>query len=196
MIVSPYSSKISVFLPPQAVQTNTQSTANTRRANFFMIGFCGGNFFWKKSLPRTPFQKTVYYISGVWGLFFGFCEGNFFGKKSPSRSLPKTFILYSKGLDSADRTQKNPTVPRSPKLYPAIAPRRRRMAPSSRSRTIYVGNRSLTLRRTRTCTNYTHPHPPHKSFAELFQKRPFPRPPVLLVPPFPASSKLRVDPAQ
>ena len=61
------------------------------------------------------------------------------------------------------------------KLYPALSPRRRRMAPSSRSRTIYVGNGSLTLGSTRTCTNYTHPHPPHKSFAELFQKRPFPR---------------------
>ena len=60
------------------------------------------------------------------------------------------------------------------KLYPAISPRRRRMAPSSRSRTIYVGNGSLTLRRTRTCTNYIHPQSPHKSFAELFQKRPFP----------------------
>ena len=104
MIVSPYSSKISVFLPPQAVQTNTQSTANTRRANFFMIGFCGGNFFWKKSLPRTPFQKLYTIYPGFGVCFFGFCEGNFFGKKSPSRSLPKTFILYSIGLDSADRT--------------------------------------------------------------------------------------------
>ena len=39
------------------------------------------------------------------------------------------------------------------------------MAPPSRSRTIYVGNGSLTLVRTWTCTNSTHIHPPYKSFA-------------------------------
>ncbi len=178
MIVSPYSSKISVFLPPQAVQTKTQSTANTRRANFFMIGFCGGNFFWKKSLPRTPFQKTVYYISGVWGLFFGFCEGNFFGKKSPSRSLPKTFILYSKGLDSADRTQKNPTVPLVPQNYiPQSLPVEGGwLRPAARERSTWGTDQSR-LVRNRTCTNSTHIQSPYKSFAELFQKRPFPRSP-------------------
>ena len=118
MIVSPYSSKISVFLPPQAVQTNTQSTANTRRANFFMIGFCGGNFFWKKSLPRTPFQKTfILYIRGLGFVFFGFCEGNFFGKKSPSRSLPKTFILYSKGLIVQTGHRKIQPFPSFPQNY-------------------------------------------------------------------------------
>ena len=68
------------------------------------------------------------------------------------------------------------------KLYPAISPRRRRMAPSSRSRTIYVGNGSLTLGSKRTCTNYIHIQSPYKSFAELFQKRPFPRSPVPLFP--------------
>ena len=63
------------------------------------------------------------------------------------------------------------------KLCPAISPRRRRMTLVSRSRTIYVGNGSLTLGRTRTCTNYIHPPSPYKSFAELFQKRPFPSSP-------------------
>ena len=72
-------------------------------------------------------------------------------------------------------------LPLHRKLYPALSPRRRRMAPSSRSRTIYVGNGSLTLGSNRICTNYIHPHPPHKSFAErnesldsLVHKRPSP----------------------
>ena len=47
----------------------------------------------------------------------------------------------------------------------------------SRSRTIYVGNGSLILVSKRTCTNSTHIQSPYKSFAELFQKRPFPRSP-------------------
>ena len=80
------------------------------------------------------------------------------------------------------------------KLYPAVSPRRRRMAPSSRSRTIYVGNGSLTLGSNRTCTNSTHPHSPHKSFAELFQKRPFPRSPVPSSPRPPRSPKNIVNP--
>ena len=68
-----------------------------------------------------------------------------------------------------------PQLPFTPPRKNAIAPRRRRMAPSSRSRTIFLGNGSLTLGRTWTCTNSTHHQSPHKSFAELFQKRPSPR---------------------
>ena len=86
----------------------------------------------------------------------------------------KSFAERNESKDSL--VHKRP-FPASPKLYPALSPRRRRMAPSSRSRTIFSGNGSLTLGSTRTCTNYIHPHPPYKSFAELFQKRPFPRPP-------------------
>ena len=57
------------------------------------------------------------------------------------------------------------------------------MAPPSRSQTIYVGNGSLTLVRTWTCTNSTHHPSQYKSFAELFQKRPFPRSPRSPRPP-------------
>ena len=49
-----------------------------------------------------------------------------------SISIPLIKVLRS--FSKSDRS------PRSSKLYPAISPRRRRMAPSSRSRTIYVGN--------------------------------------------------------
>ena len=80
----------------------------------------------------------------------------------------------------AELFQKRPS-PRSPKLYPAISPRRRRMTEFSklnsvsRSRTIYVGNGSLTLGRTRTCTNSTHPHPHIKVLRSFFKSD---RPPV------------------
>ena len=100
---------------------------------------------------------------------------------STHQPFHKSFAERNESLDSL--VHKRPFLP-SPKLYPALAPRRRRMTEFSklnsvsRSRTIYVGNGSLTLGSNRTCTNYIHPHPPHKSFAELFQKRPSPpRPP-------------------
>ena len=47
-------------------------------------------------------------------------------------------------------------LPQHRKLYPALSPRRRRMTLVSRSRTIYVGNGSLTLGSKRICTNYIH----------------------------------------
>ena len=69
------------------------------------------------------------------------------------------------------------------KLYPALSPRRRRMAPSSRSRTIYVGNGRNHIGK-QSDLHKLYPNPsPYKSFAELFQKRPFPSfPPYPLVP--------------
>ena len=156
---------------------------------FSCLVFAGETFFEKKVSPTPPSKKLCTIYPGFGVCFFGFCEGNFFGKKSPSRSLQKTFILYSKGLDSADRTQKNPTVPRSPKLYPAISPRRRRMLPQPlandllRKRIAHIGEQSD--------LHKLYPSPsPYKSFAELFQKRPFPRSPR------PSVYSLRVDPAQ
>ena len=54
----------------------------------------------------------------------------------------------------------------------------------SRSRTIYVGNGRNHIG-THTDLHKLHPYPsPYKSFAELFQKRPFPR-----VPRFPGSKR-------
>ena len=49
-------------------------------------------------------------------------------------SCPIPLIKVLRSFSKSDRS------PRSSKLYPAVSPRRRRMAPSSRSRTIYVGN--------------------------------------------------------
>ena len=75
-------------------------------------------------------------------------------------------------------------LPLHSKLYQAIAPRRRRMTPSAaRERSSHVLDGAI-LGSTWTCTNYIHIHPQYKSFAELFQKRPFPSFPLVpLVPP-------------
>ena len=47
------------------------------------------------------------------------------------------------------------------------------LRPAARERSSQETDETI-LVRTRTCTNSTHIHPPYKSFAELFQKRPFP----------------------
>ena len=65
--------------------------------------------------------------------------------------------------------QSHPINVGCPVLMTAISPRRRRMAPSSRSRTIFSGNGSLTLGSTRTCTNSTHPIPLIKVLRSFFK---------------------------
>ena len=65
-------------------------------------------------------------------------------------------------------------LPLHSKLYPAISPNRRRIRPRSRPRTISCGLGRSQIGKKRTCTNKIHIHPIHKSFAELFQKRPYP----------------------
>ena len=64
---------------------------------------------------------------------------------------------------------------------PAISPRRRRML-RSRSRTVSLGNGSLILVSSRTCTNKIHPHPSIKVLRSFFKSDRSPRSPV---PPFP-----------
>ena len=94
-----------------------------------------------------------------------------------AHGLAQTISIFPFHKSFAELFQKRPFPP-FPKLYPAIPPRRRRMTLVSRSRAIFLGNGSLTLGSTWTCTNYILSNPPHKSFAELFQKRPFPRIPA------------------
>ena len=71
-----------------------------------------------------------------------------------------------------------PPVPQ--KLYPAIAPNRRRIRPRSRPRSISCGLGRSNISAHPDLHKLYPSHPLYKSFAELFQKRPFP-----LVPPFP-----------
>ena len=80
------------------------------------------------------------------------------------------------------------TLPLSNKQMDAIAPRRRRMAPSSRSRTIFSCTGRSNIGEQMDLHKLNPSYPPHKSFAELFQKRPFPSfPSFPPFPPFPAS---------
>ena len=53
-----------------------------------MIGFCGGNFFWKKSLPRTPFQKTFILYKKVWIVQTGRRKSNRIPQNYIPQSLP------------------------------------------------------------------------------------------------------------
>ena len=77
----------------------------------------------------------------------------------PPRGANKIYtydVVFSIGEARKKIQSQTPLPLRSPKLYPALSPRRRRMAPSSRSRTIFSGNGSLILGSNRTCTNSTH----------------------------------------
>ena len=155
-------------------------------------------------------NQTITFTSHQYGTVSYHCIGNYIPHSLPveggcSRSRSRTIYIGNGSLTlGSTRTCTNyihphpphksfaelfqkrpfPSSPPFPKLYPALSPRRRRMTLVSRSRTIFSGNGSLTLGSNRTCTNSTHPHPPHKSFAELFQKRPFPP-----SPPFPPIPK-------
>ena len=52
------------------------------------------------------------------------------------------------------------------------------LRPAARERSSHVLD-GTNLVRKRTCTNEIHPQSPYKSFAELFQKRPFPSSPLV-----------------
>ena len=109
------------------------------------------------------------------------------GSKSPVSFQPpprgankiyKSDAVFSPGEARKKIQSQTPLPLRSPKLYPALSPRRRRMAPSSRSRTIFscTGRSNIGEQ---SDLHKLHPYSPqYKSFAELFQKRPFPRSPV------------------
>ena len=62
----------------------------------------------------------------------------------------------------------------SPKLYPAVAPNRRRMTLVSRPRTISCGLGRSNIGAHPDLHKLYPSHPLYKSFAELFQKRPSP----------------------
>ena len=100
-------------------------------------------------------------------------------KLYPSHPLYKSFAERNESLDSL--VHKRPSPPRSPRLpsspknaIPALPPRRRRMTLVSRPRTISCGlGRNQIGEQTELHKLYPS-HPLYKSFAELFQKRPFP----------------------
>ena len=101
------------------------------------------------------------------------------GRRTPRRrgriSARLRYRLCSDGTTS-------PPAPRSPRisiLMPAPTPNRRRIRPRSRPRTISCGLGRSNIGAQSDLHKLYPSHPPHKSFAELFQKRPF--------PPFPAS---------
>ena len=111
------------------------------------------------------------------------------GSKSPVSLQPPprgankiyTYDVVFSICEARKKIQSQTPLPlRSPKLYPALSPRRRRMLPQPlandllRERIAHIG--------TQTDLHKLYPSPsPYKSFAELFQKRPFPR-----LPPFPS----------
>ena len=105
----------------------------------------------------------------------------------PPRGANKIYtydVVFSIGEARKKIQSQTPLPLRSPKLYPALSPRRRRMTLVSRSRTIFSGNGSLTLRRTQTCTNYIPSPSQYKSFAGagtnkfVLKSDRLPRPPV------------------
>ena len=63
------------------------------------------------------------------------------------------------------------------KRVEAISPNRRRIPSGAARERSSQGTDGAILVSSRTCTDYIHHQSPHKSFAELFQKRPFPRVP-------------------
>ena len=77
------------------------------------------------------------------------------------------------------------TSPTSPKLYPAVAPNRRRITEFSKLNSSAAPERSpadldgATLVRTRTCTNYIHPIPYIKVLRSFFKSDRSPRLPRL-----------------
>ena len=101
----------------------------------------------------------------------------------PPRGANKIYtydVVFSPGEARKKIHSQTPLPLRSPKLYPALSPRRRRMLPQPlandllRERIAHIGKQSDLHKR--------NPSPsPYKSFAELFQKRP--SPPVPLVSP-------------
>ena len=80
------------------------------------------------------------------------------------------------------RIPSSPPFPRVSTLMDAPTSNRRRIRPRSRPRTISCGLGRSNIG-AQSDLHKLHPSPPpHKSFAELFQKRPFPRSPSPLVP--------------
>ena len=120
-----------------------------RGLGFVFLDFARETFL-KKSLPRAPFQKLLYYIARVWTVQIG-------RRKIQPFHVP-------------------------PKLYPAIAPNRRRMTPSAAPERSPADLDGTRLVRNRTCTNYIHPHPHIKVLLELERTSSFSKATVPLVP--------------
>ena len=110
-------------------------------------------------------------------LFLG-CSRGFFMVSSALRHPDSTSLFHHYiGMQYTIPQQGIPPLHRVNDIKHSLPVEGGWLRPAARERSSPVLDGAI-LVRTWTCTTYIHIHPQYKSFAELFQQRPFPRSPV------------------
>ena len=131
----------------------------------------------KKSSSPHPFPKNFVNQCDWMEWIGGHHENTTSSAVSPQKGIPPT---TEETKDSTISPQKG-ILPPQRKRNHAISPRRRRMTASAARKRSPHAKDGAKLVSSRTCTNYIQIHPPYKSFAELFQKRPSPLVPLVSI---------------